>query len=252
MIRWLVQSIVDHPDLSAGRPPAGLLTAAEAAQHRGYLSPRRRRDWLLGRWTAKRLVQTHFIETEGFCPAPGSFGIEQYPSGAPYVYSEHPALYDVTRNGQVPVVLSISHSHGYAFCALFAEEKGYTRLGVDIELVEQRSSNFAQEFFTPEEQSRLNRFSPALIDLVLTATWSAKEAALKATHSGLRADPQRTQCLLRPERPRLWRPFRVEMQADQADTARAGALRGWWRVLENRLRLGHCFVLTIVAQGVTL
>ena len=252
MIRWLVQSIVDHPDLSTGHPPAGLLTMTETAQYGGYLSPRRRRDWLLGRWTAKRLVQTHLIATEGFRPALDSFRIEQYPSGAPYVYGEHPALYKATHNGQMPLLLSISHSHGYAFCALCVEDRGYARLGVDIELVEPRSDNFVQEFFTAEEQSCLGRCSLALSDLMLTATWSAKEAALKATHLGLRADPRSVQCLLHPECPRLWRPFRVEVQADRVDIIRMGALRGWWRVMENRLRPGHYFVLTIVAQGVAL
>lgn len=35
----------------------GLLTPAEQAVFEGLKSDKRRRDWLLGRWTGKRLVQ---------------------------------------------------------------------------------------------------------------------------------------------------------------------------------------------------
>jgi 4'-phosphopantetheinyl transferase len=293
MIRWLIQSVVDHPDLSAGRPSAGLLTSAELEQFHGLLSPQRRRDWLLGRWTAKRLIQRHVGATHGFCPALDSFAIEQEASGAPYVASQHPALqipekphpsppqigegavFSSRRHCSLPhpgsgsrlrerigcvalpFALSISHSHGYAFCALCADGAGQARLGVDIELVERRAEDFAQEFFTASEQANIGvGVSPVgthsgLVmptfehDLLTTATWSGKEAVLKATHLGLRIDPRSVQCLPRPNRPRHWTPLQI--QAEEM-----GPLRAWWRVVDNRLRPGTSFVLVIAAYRASL
>src|SRR4051812_27323042 len=115
MIRWLVQTTVDDPDLAAGRPAAGLLTSAEWEQYGRSLSPRRRRDWLLGRWTAKRLIQTHVAATDGFSPPFDSFSIENEAGGAPYVTSRYPALRGHCKDERVPLALTISHSHGYAF-----------------------------------------------------------------------------------------------------------------------------------------
>src|SRR5690606_24625333 len=113
MIRWLIQTTADHPDLAAGRAPAGLLTAEEATHYQAYTSPRRRRDWLLGRWTAKQLVQHHLMLSLGFRPACDSFMVAQTPSGAPIITSHSP-----THSPVLPLALSISHSQGYAFCAL--------------------------------------------------------------------------------------------------------------------------------------
>jgi 4'-phosphopantetheinyl transferase len=249
MIRWLIQSVVDHPDLTAGRPPTGLLTPAEVAQLQSYLSPHRRRDWLLGRWTVKRLIQTHIAATHSFSPALDSFTVEHDPNGAPYATSHHPGLRGACARGRMPLALSISHSHGYAFCVLSADNMGQVRLGADIELVEART-DFAQEFFTSDEQDNINTASPALVDLLTTATWSAKEAILKAAHIGLRADPRSVQCLLPPARPRDWTPLRVEI-ANQ-NSQESGPIRAWWRVLDNRLLPHSSFVLTIAAYGAIL
>jgi 4'-phosphopantetheinyl transferase len=250
MIRWLVKTVVDHPDLSAGRPPVGLLTPAELAQCRGYLSPRHRRDWLLGRWTAKQLIQTHLAATDGFHPTLNSFAMEQELSGAPYAASDHPALRGSCGNKRMPLALSISHSNGYAFCALSGDGNGEVRLGADIELVEPRPESFAHDFFTADEQANLSAAPHALNELLMTATWSAKEALLKATHLGLRADPRTLQCILHPVRPRNWTPLRVEIApATRAQIGELGPLRAWWRVIENRLRPDSFFVLTLATYG---
>jgi 4'-phosphopantetheinyl transferase len=250
MIRWLVQTVADHPDLSALRPPKALLTAAEAAHYATYLSPRRRRDWLLGRWTAKQVVQQHIATTDGFTPALDAFSIEYDDHGAPTITSQHPALRGACGAGCVPLALSISHSHGYALCAVAANPTGEVRLGVDIELVEPRPAGFAQEFFTPAEKATLEVAPPDLRDLLTTAMWSVKEAILKATHLGLSTDPRRIACGMHPVRPRHWTPLRVSLDPSLHEHAGSqGALRVWWRVLDNRLRPGTSFVLTLAAYG---
>jgi 4'-phosphopantetheinyl transferase len=253
MIRWLIQTTVNHPDLSAGRPPAELLTAAELGQVHGYLSPRRRRDWLLGRWTAKRLVQMHIAAKDCFCPALNSFTIEYEPSGAPYIASQYPALRGAPNEGRIPLALSISHNNGYAFCALAANETGQVRIGADIELVEPRPDGFTQEFFTCAEQARINSAPSVLSAMLTTATWSAKESVLKAAHLGLSADPRSVECLLHPTLPRSWTRLNVEMQpAIQTRSGAVGPIAAWWRVIDNRLRPNTSFILSVASYGIRI
>lgn len=253
MIRWLMQTVTDHPDLTAGRPSAGLLTPAELASYEQLLSPRRRRDWLLGRWTAKRLFQRQIATHHGFMPSLDSFTIAQAPSGAPYIASHHPALRANDGSERLPFALSISHSNGYAICALAEDRYGITRVGVDIEVVEPRSDSFIQEFFTPAEQANLSAAPPLQRDLFATALWSAKEATLKATHVGLHADPRAVECLLSPACPRHWRVIHIKItESLRTQTLANGPLRAWWRVVENRLRPGTSFAVALAAFNATL
>lgn len=282
MIHWLVQSVVDHPDLAAGRPPAGLLSPAEQERYAGYLNPKRRRDWLLGRWTAKRLIQAHYAAASGFQPALDSFTVTQDSDGAPYVVSCHPALSGAPEDdvpARLPLALSISHSHGYAFCAVCCTNAHPIHLGADLELVEPRGAGFVHDYFTAEEQHALASAPPALADLLVTATWSAKESVLKALRLGLRVDTRTVQCMVPPAQPRMWSTFSIDIcgavqpahaAAAHAEAAHAGTVHaeparaeplpagiphgftGWWRVMDNRLRPGTQFVLTLVAQGCTL
>jgi 4'-phosphopantetheinyl transferase len=256
MIRWLVQSVQDHADLSAGLPPPGLLTPAELAHYNGYYSPRRRRDWLLGRWTAKHLIRDHWARVAGYRPNFTAFTIAQDPSGAPYVQGLISAL---TAAGEcrLPLGISISHSHCHAVCAVTGgSTRGMIpRLGADIELVQTQEDLLTGEFFTPDERAAILASPPVGADLMMTATRSAKEAVLKATHLGLRADPHTVQCILRPQRPRMWTRYQIEFCAPPAPATTPGAQQsfgGWWRIIESRLRPGAIFVLTLAAQGTSL
>lgn len=254
MIYWYIQSVADHPYLAAGRPPVGLLTPEEMDHYNGYFSPRRRRDWLLGRWTAKRLIQATIARHAGWRPPLDSFSIGQADSGAPFVRSDHPALCGSCSQGYVPMGISISHSHGHAFCAVTLRNGTPLRLGADIELIDRRNPNHSNDFFTPEEKVRLDTMPSAYYTLMATATHSAKEAVLKATQVGMRADSHIVQCFLRPDRPRHWTPYLIELSSSKVDVRACGsqAFNGWWRILENRLRPGSQFVLTLAAQGATL
>jgi 4'-phosphopantetheinyl transferase len=248
MIRWLVQCVADHPQLSAGRPPAGLLASAEMAQYEKLLSPRRRRDWLLGRWTAKHLANRHIALTQGFSPALDSLIIDYDASDAPYITSDHPALRDASNTGALPLALSISHSSGYAFCGLCEKQHKGVTLGVDIELVEKRPQSFVDEFLTAREQAKIQAVPPDARDLLTTAIWSVKEATLKATHLALRADPSYVECEIRPIMTRHWTPLHVRLNAVlRSEAGIDGPLRVWWRVIDNRLLPGTRFVLSLAA-----
>ncbi len=253
MIRWLIKTVVDHPDLSALRPPAGLLTAAENALYATYQSPQRRRDWLLGRWTAKHLIQQHIAATYGFSPPLDAFSVIYDEAGALLVTSDHPALTEPSNHASLPIALTLSHSHGYACSAITRKTANDVRIGVDIELIEPRPATFAEAFFTPTEQATVNAAPPALHDLLATALWSVKEATLKATRDGLTIDPRFVECRIRPTRPRHWTPIRVSIAPHiYAPLAITSPLRVWWRVIDNQLRPGTAFVLTIAAFGVAL
>ncbi len=106
MIHWLLQSLDDCPEILRGDGTPAWLSAAE--QQRTFKAEKRRRDWLLGRWTAKNLVQRYLAQTTGETPALESIVIDADADGAPYASCE----------GRLPVSLSISHSHGTAFCGL--------------------------------------------------------------------------------------------------------------------------------------
>jgi 4'-phosphopantetheinyl transferase len=246
MIRWLIQTVVSHPDLTAGRPPAGLLTPAESAHFATLLAPHRRRDWLVGRWTAKLLTQKQIAATHGFCLALGSFAIRYDMDGAPCVTGNNAALHSIS------LALSISHSHGYALCAIAETQRGEVRLGVDIELVDAETAPMLAEFFTPAEEANLNA-APAHLRITLaTATWSIKEAIRKAMPTPLRINPCDIESLVRPPSITHWTPLLAKVSPGLRAHAPVGPLRAWWRVQPNVLRPGTHFVMTLAAFGVDL
>ena len=157
MIHWLLQSLDDCPEILRGDLTPTWLSAAERA--RTFKAEKRRRDWLLGRWTAKNLVQRYLAQTTGETPALESILIGADADGAPYASCVE----------RLPVSLSISHSHGTAFCGLVETFSTQRRrdaeaqedrpsplatspsLGCDLELIEPREGNFLENFFTAAE-----------------------------------------------------------------------------------------------------
>ncbi len=232
MIHWLVQRLDDHPELAAGEPPARLLAPAEQARLAAIANPKRRGDWLLGRWTAKQLLQA-LARQHGRTAPLSAITIARDKNGAPY-----------TRFGARSGAgwsLSLSHSHGVAFCA--ATPGAGCRLGADIEWVERRAEGFAADYLTPGELALVARAGAAR-DSLITAMWSGKEAALKALRIGLRVDTWAVSCLIAPEKDAEtgWQPFWLAWDerrlAQELFPLPAG---GWWRQWQG-------FVLTLVAQ----
>lgn len=259
MIRWLVESIDAYPDLVRGIAPAGLLGGPEQQQLATFTVLKRRQDWLLGRWTAKNLLQTHLAETTGELVPLDQLWIKHEAGGAPYVTVNGsingPGLADL-----LPLSLSISHSHGRAFCALYdaqldetiepaARAKAASRLaiGADIEHIEARDRCFVTDFFTPDEITMVDQAPPALYETLVTAIWSGKEAVLKALRLGLRVDTQAVVCDFTPlpspaEALADWQLFRVERRGILTQTAPADRFSGWWRIIDD-------FVLTLAVRS---
>ena len=164
---WLLQHLADVPEgddwLGAGE--RRVLAALRFAK--------RRRDWRLGRYAAKRAVRT-FLEIPGLPPdAPE---IRAAADGAPEALRDGVAL---------PVVLSISHSGGCGLCAVAAAP---VALGCDIERLEERGEALVRDYFTPGEIDYCLGATGELRTLRANLVWSAKESVLKALREGLRRD----------------------------------------------------------------
>lgn len=202
MIHWLVQPAAALP---ATLPP-GVLGETEAAQYAVLTVPKRRSDWLLGRWTAKELVQAHLEKTSGSAPLLETITIAADPDGAPYVSLD---------GARLPPSLSISHSHGTAFCALCAEPGA--AVGADIEFVEPRAPEFVRDFFTTQEMAAVEALAPTERDEAVTLLWSAKEAVLKALREGLRVDTRQVEITLQGALSGAeWAPLAVTLHPELA------------------------------------
>ncbi len=214
----LRQSTVPEPD---GTTIPGFLAASEREQFEALTVPKRRADWLLGRWTAKQLVHSVVAGGPPDDAALRQIVIARRADGSPYVVTEGGA--------RMPLTLSISHSRGHAFCAAIA---GAERpLGADIEFVEARSPLFATDYFTEAELATLPPDLPdAERDLLVTAVWSGKEAALKAVRAGLTVDTRTISCLFDTlaVTGESWSPFRIVWRPGAAAAARP-ALEGLWQ-----------------------
>lgn len=236
LIRWLVESTEPSAALETLEQPSVFLCEIEEAIYETLKSEKRRRDWLLGRRTAKRLLRGLAADWAGRDVRMPSIIIATRPDGSPGVRWDVP-------DGSLPEVsLSISHSHSHAFCAVVAAAD--FPLGADIEIIEPRPPGFAADYFTGAERALVERVSDAFRPTLETAIWSAKEAAFKAIRSGLTVDTRNVSCLIRDATtPDDWTPFDVVWELAAPGLP---ALGGWWRVWQEPD--GQSCVMTLAAE----
>lgn len=192
--------------LATGRAedvPAGdrWLSPVERSVEAKLRWPKRRSDWRLGRWVAKRAVIA-CLPDKGI--EPPDVEILAQESGAP-------AARVLAGPVMVPVSVSISHSDGVG---LAAAAVGDVALGCDVERVELRTERFVADYFTAAERERVARTAPVDRPTLVTLIWSAKEAALKVLGEGMRLDARAVSVEV-PMRPHAaWdqrRAFRVRL-----------------------------------------
>ncbi len=216
MITWLTQTERDLPALG----PAAWLSLPEQERLAALRVEKRRREWLLGRWTARRLIQSHLAEAGLACDL-RDLQILAAPSGAPTISARRPEVQAALEGWR----LTISHSRGRALCALARTPA----IGADIEQVAPRHPAFASDYFTPAERAAVAATPPEQREMLITAIWSAKEAALKALRLGLSVDTRRVECRIAPPGGSAWAT--VTLSCDPI--LEAPPLRGWWRVSEG-------------------
>lgn len=166
---------------------------------------KRRQEWLLGRYAAKKLVGS-FVEGD----AQNHVQIIAAEDGAP-----EPFIGGEPLDGS----LSISHRDGVAVCAFSPEAV----VGCDLEAVEPRTSRFVRDFFTERESRMAEDSAPEEHDLRVALTWSAKESALKVLRVGLRRDTRDVEVDLEGvDAAEGWHPFEARLRPERR------RLHGWW------------------------
>lgn len=201
--RLLAESAVPEGD--------GWLGPEERRIQAGLRIEKRRRDWRLGRFTAKKLL----IESGlGRAEDLARLSILADDDGAPEAHLDGRPL-DLT--------VSISHStlHGAAVAA-----PRRAALGCDLEKIEPRSAGLLETFFTQAEQHQVAEAGdPALVANLI---WSAKESWLKACRTGLRRDTRSVEVTVETlEGGEDWQLCRI------ADLRTGQNSRGWWRVIRR-------------------
>ncbi len=245
MINWLVKSSSEYPPIKQGSAPAGMLSRSEQSVFGGLRTDKRRHDWLLGRWTSKLLVQAVIREHSGATIPLDAVNITNDADGAPCVICDSPGA-------QHPITLSISHSGDRAFCAavgIFSSSSiPVGCLGADIEMVQSRPPGFEQDYFTETEIALVSGLPAPTRDILVTATWSAKEASFKALRLGLTIDTRSATCFIEPvvDPACSWTPFEIRWDVRRLNRCAAAPLNlpeliGWWRIMDG-------YVLTLTAN----
>jgi 4'-phosphopantetheinyl transferase len=201
------------------------LSSTEREKLATFRFPKRRSEWLLGRWTAKQLLR-------GSKPEFASLTMEQIeisnaPSGKPLLKFLGVEDFQGT--------LTISHTHQRAFCALTFDPA--IKIGADVEKIEPRVAGFCEDYFTPGEIRQRDILPASLQDTWINLVWSAKEAMLKALGEGLRIDTRQVEILSAAgldEKSDNWQLVQVCSHLPQTCH-----WAGWWRRQED-------FVCTLV------
>jgi 4'-phosphopantetheinyl transferase len=204
-VYWLEQAQSDTPIED------DWLSASELVRLHSMRFPKRRADWRLGRWTAKRALSL-YLHMAADPSTLAHIEVRTLSSGAPQVFiADEPAF----------LTISLSHRCGVAICTV---ARSQTALGCDLEIIEPRSDSFVADYFAAEEQALVRQVPAPDRKRIITLLWSAKETALKALQTGLRLSTQAVIVEL-PDgfecaKPELWSPLRVR---------HANALfHGWW------------------------
>jgi 4'-phosphopantetheinyl transferase len=196
------------------------LSPREAAWIARMRFPKRRGEFRLGRWTAKKALALHLGR-----PADdlGAIEIDRAADGAPApLVDGRPADAYVTMTDRADQAVCLVGPPGPA-------------LGCDLELVEPRSDAFVGDFLTTAEQRLVAAAGDAdARSLLANLVWCGKEAALKVLRTGLRRDTRSVEVSL-PDGPLVdgWSPLLVR-------EAEGTVFPGWWQ------RFG-AFVLTVAA-----
>lgn len=192
-------------------PGDAWLSPGERERAASLRLPKRRDDFRLGRFTAKRALAA-VLGLPDESPSLARIDVRARPDGAPEAWCD----------GQRFRSLSISHCAGRALAVV---GPGDAALGCDLEQVEPRSQGFALDYFRPGERAWLGAAVPDERPLRATLLWSAKESVLKVVGVGLRETTQAVEVEFEEAvGPLGWRPFRARLASPPALP-----IQGWWR-----------------------
>ncbi len=148
-------------------PPLDTLSADEQARLAGFGSPKRRREFALGRDVARRLVAE---QTEA---RPEDVSLRVAEDGAPEAEGLHLSLAHASTDALVLAVAAVSP----------------LPVGVDLEVVRPRRPDLYRYVLHPEEHGLIETL-PYGHDAAQVLLWALKEATLKAMRTGFRVSPK--------------------------------------------------------------
>lgn len=217
-VRFLVLTTEDLPADDAWLAPP------ESEAIARFRVGKRRNDWRLGRWTAKRLLVPYL----GLDPGAGTFArieIIAAADGAP----------EASLDGRpLGLALSLSHSGDFAVCAV---APAGTALGCDLEKIRSLRAATVRDHFTGAERDLVESRTGDDRSLRATLIWSAKESALKALRTGMRQDTRDVE--VEPvvaRRAGVWQSLTVQQRKPKKRS-----FTGWWRTIDG-------YVLTILGD----
>lgn len=204
---------VREPDL----PPGDRwLSTGERSVLAALKLPKRRKDWLLGRWAAKKAVGSILEGTGGGDPCPH---LDPEAASTVEILAADNGRPRVRLGAHWPgatIRISISHAGGVGFAIAAV---GGADVGCDVEVLEPRSGAFVSDYLTPGESAIVRAAARQDAILMANLAWSAKESALKVLGQGLRMDTREVEVELPPARRLLGRPTAAQ------DNAGVGAWR---------------------------
>ena len=168
MIRYAIRRFEEMPDA------VDWLHPAESLEYQRFSVEKRKRDWLLGRWTAKTLLKSCWLP-------------EMEISALRIKSGENREPHFLEGDTLQPYTITISHGHGQAFCATARKD---VLLGCDLEQVRDRSRFFLSDYFSRNEKS-LEEKTDLESPVFFTLCWSAKESVMKALKLGMKLHPKK-------------------------------------------------------------
>ena len=169
--------------------------------------PKRREEWLAGRWLAKNLLvqgSESLSDTKL-----NEISIEKNADGSPFV---------LWKGNILPGSISISHRSGN-IAAAWTPYPDF-RIGIDLELVEPKTNSFIEDYFTNTEIEYTLNQKPEKQACVSSLIWSAKEAVMKAMHTGLSIDTRQVEFGFCPvDQEKVWQNLNVIHYPENSNNA---------------------------------
>ena len=170
-----LRSFRDYPDVFRDGTEAGFLTERERKLLASAEVRSRRQAWVLGRLTAKELVQRYCDETAGIIPGARQISVVRDANGVPIVELEGGAGGAI----QGPIGVSLAYCDNYAFAAVRNTSGGHA-FAVTMDRVEPQYPFFEDDKLTEDEVARVRLEDVTTQDRLLTTFWSLKKAVHKA------------------------------------------------------------------------
>jgi 4'-phosphopantetheinyl transferase len=220
---WLLQRSSDLP------ADNHWLTPCELNSLTSLRFERRRADWRLGRWTAKHALAAYSNSVAGVGLNLEDIEISNDADGAPHARYE---------GAGECCALSISHRGGAALCVV---SPACVSIGCDLELIEERSSEFVGDYFTATERCFVHDAATKDQACLTALIWSAKESALKALAVGLSIDTRAVEVSHYGWGKYSQESWQALLMRSMNDSQ---TFHGWWCAQDNR-------VLTMLATAQT-